>query len=278
MKETVRSIIILLGLYLCPMVATAQNKHNVEADIERAVKEFFYKISEMNNPIDPIRPENIASAYLKGVNSFKVNGSAYKLLDFLNWYKINVLGKQNIIHQARIVSIRPFPEKNRYYVETLLQRKIEDDQQKRHIQDETVYLKVIWRGEEYNNVSIQSVSFNLKLRDQKPNIVKEYELSLDPIVSHLSSEGGDWKFELTSDVKSMEGFDGEERTCVNRQSIGGSYVNPDEITINVDKCVFSGHIDRNKSKEARCFLVIVHQEESNKMVRHYIYQEGTKKK
>ena len=43
------------------MVTTAHNKYNVEADIERAVKDFFYKISEMNSPVEPMRPEDFDS-------------------------------------------------------------------------------------------------------------------------------------------------------------------------------------------------------------------------
>lgn len=79
MKETIRYILFLL---LFPTVTTAQNKYNVEADIERAVKDFFYNISEMNNPVEPIRPESFASSYQKGINVFKVNDGIVKMSFF----------------------------------------------------------------------------------------------------------------------------------------------------------------------------------------------------
>lgn len=276
MKKAVQNMTVMTCLILYSMMITAQNKYNVEADIERAVKEFFYKVSEMNNPVEPIRPENIASAYQKGINAFQFNNVNFKLLDFLNWYKKYVLEKYSISHQIQITSIKPLQEKNRFEVKGILHRKIEDDTQRRRIRDEAILIKVIWRGQEYNNVSFQSLSFKYQPNFLKPNIIKEYELSVDPIVSHLPSEGGNWTFELISDIKSMEGFDGEARTCVERQPIGGSYYNVDDIDIKIDNRTFSGYIDRNKSKTARCFLINVYQKESNKMVRHYIYQEGNK--
>lgn len=276
MKKAVQNMTVMTCLILYSMMITAQNKYNVEADIERAVKEFFYKVSEMNNPVEPIRPENIASAYQKGINAFQFNNVNFKLLDFLNWYKKYVLEKYSISHQIQITSIKPLQEKNRFEVKGILHRKIEDDTQRRRIRDEAILIKVIWRGQEYNNVSFQSLSFKYQPNFLKPNIIKEYELSVDLIVSHLPSEGGNWTFELISDIKSMEGFDGEARTCVERQPIGGSYYNVDDIDIKIDNRTFSGYIDRNKSKTARCFLINVYQKESNKMVRHYIYQEGNK--
>ena len=82
-------IILFLWLVLSPLTTPAQNKHNIEADIERAVKEFFYKVSEMNNPVEPIRPEDFASAYQKGVNVFQINSGdiKIKMIDFLIWNK-----------------------------------------------------------------------------------------------------------------------------------------------------------------------------------------------
>ena len=139
------------------MVTTAHNKYNVEADIERAVKDFFYKISEMNSPVEPMRPEDFASAYQKGINVFQVNNGTLKMSYFLSWYKQNVLENYSVSHQVQITSIRKLPEKNRYEVKAVLHRKIEDDPQKRHIRDENITLKVIWLGQELNNVSIQSI-------------------------------------------------------------------------------------------------------------------------
>ena len=265
MKKAVQNMTVMTCLILNSMMITAQNKYNVEADIERAVKEFFYKVSEMNNPVEPIRPENIASAYQKGINAFQFNNVNFKLLDFLNWYKKYVLEKYSISHQIQITSIKPLQEKNRFEVKGILHRKIEDDTQRRRIRDEAILIKVIWRGQEYNNVSFQSLSFKYQPNFLKPNIIKEYELSVDPIVSHLPSEGGNWTFELISDIKSMEGFDGEARTCVERQPIGGSYYNVDDIDIKIDNRTFSGYIDRNKSKTARCFLINVYQK-GNKQI------------
>ena len=74
----IRCVFILLAVF-ANMCASAQNKYTVEADIERAVKEFFYKISEMNNPVEPIHPESFAAAYQKGINVFKVNDVSLKM-------------------------------------------------------------------------------------------------------------------------------------------------------------------------------------------------------
>ena len=82
------------------MVTTAHNKYNVEADIERAVKDFFYKISEMNSPVEPMRPEDFASAYQKGINVFQVNNGTLKMSYFLSWYKQNVLENYSVSHIA----------------------------------------------------------------------------------------------------------------------------------------------------------------------------------
>ena len=277
MKKVIQSIIFIC-LILFSVESSAQNKHNIEADIERAVKEFFYKVSEMNNPVEPIRPEDFASAYQKGVNVFQINSGDIKMIDFLIWYKNNVLEDHSISHEVRIKSINPLPDNNRYSIEGVLLRKIEDDTQRRRVKEEPLYIKVIWRGQEYNNVSFQSIGFNLKLSFLKPNIKKEYELSLDHIVSHLSSQGGNWKFEIISNIKSMEGFDDEERTCVDSQPVHVTYYNQDDIDIRANGYTLSGYIGPNKSKKARCFLVIIEQDDSKKLVCHYIYQGGKQKR
>lgn len=269
---------IILGLVFLPMTMVAQNKHNIEADIERAVKEFFFKVSEMNNPVEPIRPEDFASAYQKGINVFQINSSDIKMIDFLVWYKNNVLGDFSISHEVRIKSIKPLQENNRYYIEGVLLRKIEDDTQRRHVKEEPLYIKVLWRGQEYNNVSFQSIAFNLNLSFLKPDVKKEYELSLDHIVSHLSSKGGNWKFEIISNIKSMEGFDDEERTCIDSQPANVIYYNQDDIDIKANGFTLSGYVGPNKSKIARCFLIVVEQEDSKKLVCHYIYQGGKQKR
>ena len=134
--KKVTQIIILIWFILLPMMSAAQNKHNIEADIERAVKEFFYKVSEMNNPVEPIRPEDFASAYQKGVNVFQINSGDIKMIDFLIWYKNNVLEDHSISHEVRIKSIKPLPENNRYSIEGVLLRKIEDDTQHRRVKEE----------------------------------------------------------------------------------------------------------------------------------------------
>jgi hypothetical protein len=269
---------IILGLVFLPMTMVAQNKHNIEADIERAVKEFFFKVSEMNNPVEPIRPEDFASAYQKGINVFQINSSDIKMIDFLVWYKNNVLEDFSISHEVRIKSIKPLQENNRYYIEGVLLRKIEDDTQRRRVKEEPLYIKVLWRGQEYNNVSFQSIAFNLNLSFLKPDVKKEYELSLDHIVSHLSSKGGNWKFEIISNIKSMEGFDDDERTCIDSQPANVIYYNQDDIDIKANGFTLSGYVGPNKSKIARCFLIVVEQEDSKKLVCHYIYQGGKQKR
>ena len=274
MKETIRYILFLL---LFPTVTTAQNKYNVEADIERAVKDFFYNISEMNNPVEPIRPESFASSYQKGINVFKVNDGIVKMSFFLSWYKQHVLENYSVSHQVQIKSIQKLPENNRYEVKGVLQRKIEDDPQRRHIRDESITLKVIWRGQELNNVSIQSIDWNLKFTFLKPNIVKEYELFLDHTWSYIPADGGNWEFTQNSYVKSMEGFDGEERTCIDKQLINTLYTNIDDIDIHVNGSTFSGYIKPNKQKTSRGYLIIIEQKESGKTVGHCIYQAGKKK-
>lgn len=258
---------------MVPSLSMAQNKHNIEADIERAVKEFFLKVSEMNNPIEPIRPGNIAAAYQKGINLFQINGYDYKMVDFLTEYIDYTLKDLSISHQALIKSIEKLPEKNRYLVKGLLRRRIEDDTQRRRVRDESLTLKVIWRGEEFNNVSIQSISFNWALSFIAPNIVKVYELSIDPIVSHLNSSGGKWEFEVRSYIKSMEGFDDEERTCIGIQPVDVDYYNYDKIKIYSQGNKFYGFIEKNKSKKAKAFLITIKQKGSGKIVRHYVYQD-----
>lgn len=260
------------------MAMTAQNKHNIEADIERAVKEFFYKVSEMNNPVEPIRPEDFASAYQKGVNVFQINRGDIKMVDFLSWYKKNVLENYSISHHIRIIEIKKLPESGRYTVSGVLERKIEDDTQRRRVEDEPIELKVIWRGQEYNNVSIQSIAYNLKLTFMKPDVIKEYELSLDQTLSYIPAEGGKWDFTIISNVKSMEGFNGEERTCIATNPIGTLYSNIDDIDIHVSGSTLSGYIKPNKSKTSKGYLIIIEQKESNKVVGHCIYQAGKKKK
>ena len=273
----IRCVFILLAVF-ANMCASAQNKYTVEADIERAVKEFFYKISEMNNPVDPIRPENFASAYQKGINVFKLNNGSVKMSFFLTWYKQNVLENYSVTHQVQIKSIERLAENNRYEVKCVLQRKIEDDPQKRHIKDEDIKLKVIWRGQEVNNVSIQSIDWNLKFTFLKPNIVKEYQLYLDHAWSYITADGGNWEFTQNSYVKSMEGFDGEERTCVDKQMISTLYTNVDDIDLHVNGSTFSGYIPPNKQKTSKGFLIIIEQKESGKKVAFLIYQAGKKKK
>ena len=273
----IKRVFILLAVFV-NMCASAQNKYNVEADIERAVKEFFYKISEMNNPVDPIRPENFASAYQKGINVFKLNNGSVKMSFFLTWYKQNVLENYSVTHQVQIKSIERLAENNRYEVKCVLQRKIEDDPQKRHIKDEDIKLKVIWRGQEVNNVSIQSIDWNLKFTFLKPNIVKEYQLYLDHAWSYITADGGNWEFTQNSYVKSMEGFDGEERTCVDKQMISTLYTNVDDIDLHVNGSTFSGYIPPNKQKTSKGFLIIIEQKESGKKVAFLIYQAGKKKK
>lgn len=278
MKKNLRFLFTLFCTVLSLQIVLAQNKHNIEADIQRAVTEFFYKVSEMNNPVEPIRPENIAAAYQKGVNVFKINAGDYKLAPFLHWYQDSVLKNYSISHQVLIKSIERLPENNRYLVRGVLQRNIEDDTQRRRVRDENLTLKVIWRGEELNNVSIQSISFNLRLTFVEPNIKKEYDFYLSPIVSHLPPYGGLWRVEITSDIRLMEGFDDEERTCVGIQPVGAMYYDQDDIGVTVNENFLSGYIGPNKSKNARCFLVIVEQEESGIRMSHYIYQEGKKKR
>lgn len=269
---------IILCLVFLPMTMVAQNKHNIEADIERAVKEFFFKVSEMNNPVEPIRPEDFASAYQKGINVFQVNDGNIKMINYLSWYKQNVLEDYSISHQIQINSIRKLPENNRYEVKGVLHRKIEDDSQRRRVRDENITLKVIWRGQEYNNVSIQSIDYNLKLTFIKPDVIKEYELSLDQTLSYIPAEGGKWDFTIISNVKSMEGFNGEERTCVATDPIGTLYSNMDDIDIHVSGSTLSGYIMPNKSKASKGYLIIIEQKESKKIVGHCIYQAGKKKK
>lgn len=270
--------IIYVCLAISPIEGIAQNQHNIEADIQRAVTEFFYKVSEMNNPIEPILPENIAAAYQKGINVFQVNDGDYNLARFLRWYQDSVLKDYSISHQVLIKSIERLPENNRYLVRGVLQRKIEDDTQRRRIRDENLTLKVIWRGEELNKISIQSISFKLHPIFVNPNIVKEYELSVNPVVTHLPSYGGRWKTEISSVVKSMEGFDDEERTCVKIQSVNVLYYDQDEIGVTPDNWFLKGYIGPNKSKKARCFLIYVQQRESDKLVAYYIYQDGKSKR
>lgn len=273
-----RFMITLVCMMLSLQSGLSQNRHNVEADIERAVTDFFYKVSEMNNPIEPVRPVNIAAAYQKGINVFQINGYDYKMVDFLTQYIDNTLKDLSISHQVIIKSIEQLTEKNRYKVKGLLRRRIEDDTQRRRVKDESLTLKVIWRGEGYNNVSIQSISFNWDLSFIEPDIIKEYEMSIDPIVSHLSEYGGRWKVKVTSSVKSMEGFDDEERVCVGIEPSYILYDNVDEIDIKEEGESLSGYIGPNKSKDARCFLIVFEQQGSGKRVNHYIYQSGKKKK
>ena len=277
MKKFLVHILYIFSAIL-PIESIAQNQHNIKADIQRAVTEFFYKVSEMNNPIEPIRPENIAAAYQKGINVFQVNNGDYNLARFLYWYKDSILKDNSISHHVLIKSIERFPENNRYLVRGVLQRKIEDDKQRRRIRDESLTLKVIWRGEELNNISIQSISFKLHPVFVNPNIVKEYELSVNPVVSHLPSYGGRWKTEISSVVKSMEGFDDEERTCVEIHSVNVLYYDQDEIGVTPDNWFLKGYIGPNKSKKPRCFLIYVEQKESGKFVAYYIYQEGKSKR
>ena len=272
----IRCVFILLVVF-ANMCASAQNKYTVEADIERAVKEFFYNISEMNNPVEPIRPESFAAAYQKGINVFKVNDVSLKMSYFLSWYKQHVLESYSVTHQVQIKSIERLTEKNRYKVNAVLHRKIEDDPQKRHIKDEDITLKVVWRGQELNNVSIQSIDWNLRFSFLKPNIVKEYELSLDHTLSYITADGGEWEFTQSSYVKSMEGFDGEERTCIDKQKIGTLYTNVDDIDLRVNGSTFSGYIKPNKQKTSRGYLIIIEQKESGKSVAHCIYQQGRRK-
>ncbi len=277
MKKILFHIIYICSAIL-PIESIAQNQHNIKADIQRAVIEFFYKVSEMNNPIEPIRPENIAAAYQKGINVFQVNNGDYNLARFLYWYKDSILKDYSISHHVLIKSIERFPENNRYLVRGVLQRKIEDDKIRRRIRDENLTLKVIWRGEELNNISIQSINFKLHPVFVNPNIVKEYELSVNPVVSHLPSYGGRWKTEISSVVKSMEGFDDEERTCVEIHSVNVLYYDQDEIGVTPDNWFLKGYIGPNKSKKPRCFLIYVEQKESGKFVAYYIYQEGKSKR
>lgn len=269
-------------IYICsailPIESTAQNKHNIEADIQRAVTDFFYKVSEMNNPIDPVRPEDFASAYQKGINVFQVNSGEIKMIRFLNWYKDSVLMNYSISHHIRIKSIERLQENNRYVVKGFLERKIEDDTRRRHVKDEPITIKVLWRGQELNNVSIQSIEYDLYMKFVWPNIVKEYELSVNPVVSHLPYYGGKWEVEISSVVKSMEGFDDEERTCVGIQPVNVLYYDQDKIGVTADDWFLKGYIGPNKSKKPRCFLIYVEQRESRKVVAHYIYQEGKKKR
>lgn len=272
-RAIVQAIVLLI-----PLATASQNKHNIKADIERAVKEFFYKVSEMNNPIEPIRPEDFASAYQKGVNVFQINSGDIKMINFLAWYKKNVLKDYSISHHIRIIEIKKLPESGRYTVIGVLERKIEDDTQRRRVEDEPIELKVIWRGQEYNNVSIQSIAFNLELTFIKPDVIKEYELSLDQTLSYIPAEGGKWDFTIISNVKSMEGFNGEERTCIATNPIGTLYSNIDDIDIHVSGSTLSGYIKPNKSKTSKGYLIIIEQKESKKIVGHCIYQAGKKKK
>lgn len=270
--------IIYVCLAISPIEGIAQNQHNIEADIQRAVKEFFFKVSEMNNPIEPVRPTNIAAAYQKDINVFQINGHDYKMVDFLTQYKDYTLKDLSISHLAIIQEVKQLEQKNRFHVKGLLRRKIEDDTKRRRVKDENLNLKVVWSGEELNNVSIQSISFNWALSFIEPNVVKEYELSVDPVVSHLPSYGGRWKTEISSVVKSMEGFDDEDRTCVEIQPVNVLYYDQDKIGVTADDWFLKGYIGPNKSKKPRCFLIYVEQRESRKVVAHYIYQEGKKKR
>ena len=68
----------------------------------------------MNSPVEPMRPEDFASAYQKGINVFQVNNGTVKMSDFLSWYKHYVLENYSVSHQVQITSIRKLPEKNRY--------------------------------------------------------------------------------------------------------------------------------------------------------------------
>ena len=126
-------------------------------------------------------------------------------------------------------------------------------------------------------MSIQSIDWNLRFSFLKPNIVKEYELSLDHTLSYITADGGEWEFTQSSYVKSMEGFDGEERTCIDKQKIGTLYTNVDDIDLRVNGSTFSGYIKPNKQKTSRGYLIIIEQKESGKSVAHCIYQQGRRK-
>ena len=273
---------ILLYLIVCclmcyPLSGNAQSEYKIKSDIERAVKDFFYKVSEMNNPVEPVRPEDFAAAYQKGINVFQVNNGTIKMVNFLSWYKKNILQDYSISHKLRITEITKLKDNNRYSVKGVLERKIEDDTQRRRIEDEPVEIKVVWRGQEFNNVSIQSMNWDWKLNFAKPNIIKEYELSLDRTVSYVPAKGGTWEFEITSRVKSMEGFNGEERICVGTQDVGSVFYNQDNVGITNRGNKLSGYIGPNKSKTSKGFLIVIEQNESKKMVLHCIYQPGKDK-
>ena len=75
----------------------------------------------------------------------------------------------------------------------------------------------------------------------------------------------------------MEGFDGEERTCVDKQPVSTLYTNVDDIDIHIKGSTFSGYIKPNKQKTSRGYLIIIEQKESGKSVGHCIYQAGKKK-
>ncbi len=289
MRAVANTIVIIICLFLSPTAITAQNRYNIETDIERAVKDFFLKMSEMNSPVEPISPESFASAYQKGINIFLINGKSIKMVDFLNWYKRVVLANYSISHRIQIKSITKLQENNRYLVKCVLHREIENDSQVRHISDENVEIKAVWRGQEVNNVSIQSISSNFNLNFIKPNVIDKYEFQVWPIVTHLSAFSTKWEFEVISNKKSMEGFDGEERKCIKTEPINITYESPDKIIYwrrekkegtyfsnRVES--FSGYVGQNKSKKARCFLIIIRQKESGNYLRHYIYQEGRKKR
>ena len=103
-------------------------------------------------------------------------------------------------------------------------------------------------------------------------------MSLDQTLSYIPAEGGKWDFTIISNVKSMEGFNGEERTCIATNPIGTLYSNIDDIDIHVSGSTLSGYIKPNKSKTSKGYLIIIEQKESKKIVGHCIYQAGKKKK
>ncbi len=271
-------LIFLIYTACWALTVNGQNIRNIDTDIERAVREFFYKVSEMNAPVNPIYPTSIAPSYQRGINTFQVNGSNFSLKDFLVWYKKNVLEDLSVSHEVKVESIEKLSQNNRFIVKGVLKRRIEDDTKKRRIRDENLTMKVVWRGSGINNVSFQSISFNLKLSFLMPNVIKEYEFTVAPNVTHLSADGGEWQFNITSNVKSMEGFDDEERACIDVQPIGGTCYTPDNIKFNINGRSLSGIIDKNTSKNSRCFLIRITQNESNDILYHYIYQEGKDQK
>ncbi len=278
MKPSIRITILLLCLAFPPTALSAQSRYNVNADIERAVREFFYKISEMNNPIEKLSPEDIAAAYQKDINTFYLNSDEIKMTSFLNWYKQYILKDHSITHVFKVTSIENYYGTSVYKVKGMLQRNIEDDLQQR-IKDTPIEMTVIWRGKDYNSLSIRSIDFRMYLIPEDQITTNEYEFYINKNVSHLSSQGGAWEFELHSVINTKQGYFGEENRLIKSERAYYTYSTPDNININVDYFdVFSGYIPPNKEKDARCFLIKITQQGSGEVLRHYIYQEGKRKR